>query len=365
MNPISSISGYFFPAVALLAVMMFVSGCASYGFQQGPQIPIPLHFVSDRRVQNTGSDDVALSIERGETRYGTVTVKLDADDYTPSVISDVSRWQHLPLAILLDDANLRITLNDSFSIEPERYYGLTDAQEKTVLVYIHGYGREFSEVAEHMAVLIYQMNFKGVPILYSWPSHGRPSAYVADMANADWSALHLQYFLTQLHLDPDIDTVHVVAHSMGNRVLFNALERMSAEPDYLQNWKDGELVLMAPDVDESVFKRDTLPMLARIPNRITLYVSEDDVPLKASSILNDATRLGDASQQIPIYSGIDTIDTSEVLTLFSAHSSYRKNTHVQTDLHYLINKRQGPEQRPGLIGKDAEIGKYWQLQSVD
>ena len=41
----------------------------------------------------------------------------------------------------------------------------------------------------------------------------------------------------------------------------------------------GEIVLASPDVDAGLFRRDYLPGLQKLGARVTLYATENDVPL--------------------------------------------------------------------------------------
>ena len=66
---------------------------------------------------------------------------------------------------------------------------------------------------------------RAAAILYSWPSQGKLGlvAYNKDGRNAELSAPHFKAFLSRLTARTGVQTVHVIAHSMGNRVVLKAL----------------------------------------------------------------------------------------------------------------------------------------------
>ncbi len=96
-------------------------------------------------------------------------------------------------------------------------------------VFIHGYNVSFENAVKRTAQIAYDLKFGGVPVCYSWPSHGGLQDYTRDMANADWTVIHLQHFLNALFQETRAKRIHLIAHSMGNRALMQALERLSFE----------------------------------------------------------------------------------------------------------------------------------------
>ena len=131
-----------------------------------------------------------------------------------------------------------------------------------------------------------------------------------------------------------------------------------------EEWRFGEVLLIAPDVDRDLFERDLLPALEVSPSRITLYKSEDDFPLDVSRQVNQYNVLGAASVERIAYRAIETIDVTKASTVFRGHSYYRKEPSVLADIHYLINGRKGADQRPFLQALEVNGGRYWSLQPM-
>ncbi len=74
--------------------------------------------------------------------------------------------------------------------------GMRDrASCRDVLVFVPGYNVSFVNAVRRTAQLAYDLDFGGVPVLYSWPSAGSAAAYVADGAAADFSGTAERYTL--------------------------------------------------------------------------------------------------------------------------------------------------------------------------
>ena len=153
-----------------------------------------------------------------------------------------------------------------------------------------------------------------VPVMYSWPSEASVLQYTTDRENAEWSAPHLAGFIASFVRQSGIKTVHVLAHSMGNHCLTQAMLR----------WKEGvpegvlsEVILAAPDVDASSLRGELAPIATKFSARLTLYVSTQDVALQsAKAVISSYARAGDASSGIVVRPPMETVDASSVRTDF-------------------------------------------------
>src|SRR5260370_4067795 len=84
--------------------------------------------------------------------------------------------------------------------------------------------------------------------------------------------------------------IHLIAHSMGNRALIEALQTYLAKraPDNRRHIF-GQIVFTAPDVDRDYFT-DAIQSLAGSAERITLYASDNDYALRSSQFLHAEER---------------------------------------------------------------------------
>ena len=143
---------------------------------------------------------------------------------------------------------------------------------KQVLVFVHGYNVSFEDAVYRTAQLAYDLAFDGAPILYSWPSIGQYVGYMTDANNAEWSTPHLRWFLEDVASKTGADVIHVVGHSMGNRPLVGAMNRIATESSEAIRGRFRQVVLTAPDIDAGVF-RQLVAALPAVSRQVTLYAS--------------------------------------------------------------------------------------------
>ena len=129
----------------------------------------------------------------------------------------------------------------------------------------------------------------------------RVCTFIGD--NADWSVRHLKGLLQQLRTSRRVETLHLIAHSMGSLVLGKAIDDMNdsgVAPGSFANVRSA-----APDVDEPAFRQFS-PAVRRVARRTTVYVSTWDFALVTSGVLHKASRVG----LVPMrWDGMDVVDT--------------------------------------------------------
>jgi len=354
-------------AAFVFLTAMFASSCATMGpgrpQAQQDQVVVDLFYATDRKPDNAGTDRVAFGKERGELSYGACEVVVNTSENDKSEFSERSFWMTSDDPKKTKDARLSRTEPLAFADLAQRIAARQSrSSDQTALVYIHGYAKSFEEVAINTARLVYEIDYRGLPFFFSWPSRDSRVSYPADVATIAWSALHFEEFLDRLSRQNGITEIHLVAHSLGNRALLQALVNIIARQDEARDWRFGEVLLIAPDVDRDLFERDMLPTLKNSPSRVTLYKSEDDFPLNVSRQVNQYIALGDAGGEPVAYPPIETIDVTTASTVFRGHSYFRKEPSVLADIYYLINEGKGAGQRPFLEAREVEGGRYWRLQ---
>jgi esterase/lipase superfamily enzyme len=231
-------------------------------------------------------------------------------------------------------------------------------QSKPALVFVHGFATEFLEAARRTAQLNYDLGLGTVPILYSWATKGTisPFAYNHDVRNADLTAMRLQRFLIDLSQRAGVQSIFVIAHSMGNRVLSRALADMGAAQikSHLQ-----QVALLAPDIDANLFRQLSVRMRSSV-GKIALYASSRDAALMASELWSSYPRAGQGGEKVVVVPGIDTIDATNVdvdwLGLF--HGYYADSRSVIGDL-YEFFRGSPPSRRHGLFQMSRDGAQYW------
>ncbi len=199
---------------------------------------------------------------------------------------------------------------------------IDNLSEKAAMVFIHGYNTSFAEASRRTAQIAWDIPFNGIAGFYSWPSGGKLLDYLKDIEHADASVPDFEEFIHSLILKTKIDKLHLIAHSMGNRILTASIKDFSNKAEIAHKLKVfNQIVLAAPDLDQNVFRNTILPQFKNVGARRTLYSSEKDKALSLSETFRRGlARLGDAGTSLFVDTGLDTIDASNVKSLGNHHS---------------------------------------------
>jgi esterase/lipase superfamily enzyme len=231
----------------------------------------------------------------------------------------------------------------------------------SVVLYVHGYNYGFERTCLMAAELQRRLEDKATLLMFSWPSNGNPADYVADQADMEWSVPFLTQVVARLMDEVGADNVSVLAHSLGSRGVILSLYRLGV----LRKDRPlvGELVFLAPDFDSQVFVT-LLPELRPLGDRITLYASSEDAPLKLSRQLSGYPRLGQAGEHLTVAPGMETIDVSAAGRYqFTGHEYFYYHPLVAADLETLLSERAGAARRPGLRPLERDGQVYWQISA--
>ncbi len=235
-----------------------------------------------------------------------------------------------------------VVWNSMKIVETEHGPGLMGGE---AFIFVHGFNTSFEDASRRCAQIAHDLTFQGAPVMYSWPSQEKSSleGYREDGHMAGWSEEHLINFVTQVARDSGARRVHLVAHSMGNRIVSAALRRLAEQCVNQQIPKFNEVILTAPDIDADYFKTAIAPYITQTAERITIYSSSRDIALKLSSLFNPLARrrLGESGRELtlfPEYKNIDVIDASYVETdLFTLNHSYHASSPtVLNDIELLL-----------------------------
>jgi len=271
-------------------------------------------------------------------------------EYTLRVMNTDLRSQY----VLLD--NVKPLVRDDFVRQLQRE--VQSSPSRDVFVFVHGYNNSFEDTARRAAQLAYDLDFDGTPMMFSWPSQGTLTGYFADESVIGVSGERLAEFLQTVATESGAARIHVLAHSMGNRVLLAALKTyLQARPADAHGHAFGQLVFTAPDVDRNDFMK-TFPALRGSAERLTLYASDTDVALRISSFYHGGPRAGAAGPLIIRLQGLDTIDMSGLPADVLGHSYFAANGGAVYDLLHLLWRGDPPdspqrcskgEVQPGLV----------------
>jgi esterase/lipase superfamily enzyme len=320
---------------------------------------VPVFFATDR-ARTPAPDVLNYSSDRnpsGTLHLGRFDVSIPRD-HKMGKVERPSIW-----TLYKEDPNMHLVITgrkqqtyDEFYQDVRSLVGKSTLKE--AFVFIHGFNVDFEGAIFRTAQISYDLGFDGAPILYSWPSMASlsPVGYSTDSNNADWTASHLRWFLEDVAAQSGAQKIHLIAHSMGNKALVNALDRMTAS----STKKFSQIVLTAPDIDAGTFV-ELADAVKRNGQMATLYASANDVALLASKQWQTYRRAGDISEGVTIIPGIDTIDVSAIDTNFIGHFYYGDNTSVVSDIMLLLGEGLPPARRPRLRAQGSPPSRYWRF----
>ncbi|MEW4563256.1 alpha/beta hydrolase [Bremerella sp. JC770] len=336
--------------IAGLTVVVAASGAVVVGQEGWVQ-----YHKYDRFLSN---DSVVYGKEQGDLQLGTCKISIPKTHQAGQLEApSVLHWE------FEEKQEDHVMLMEVKSQEEQEFFDMLKSRVEAspgrdLLIFIHGYNVTFEDAARRTAQISHDLEFQGAPVFFSWPSQGELLGYVTDRGNSFWTASHLKEFLLKVHQHSGAQSVHLIAHSMGNRAFGTAVEALAQ--DLQQNQKIfNEVILAAPDVDARVFQEKIAPSLTSMAHHVTLYASQNDVALMASRAVNGYPRAGDVGANILILNGIDTIDVTQIDTSLMGHAYYGDNTTVISDIYALLQNARMPTQRQWLRDISSPGGMYW------
>lgn len=328
-------------------------------------VEIPVFFATDRQHLDTRSVKKYYGGKRNSTsqlEYGIAKVSIPEDHR----MGQIERPNRLKLEFQ-EDPDKHIILMDINVFDRDSFTdtlrnSVANSKASDLLLFIHGFNTSFEDAAIRTAQIAYDLEFPGQAILYSWPSGAKFNLYASDENNIDWTLPHFEDFLNLLLTSVGANMVNTIAHSMGNRIVVRALDRLDYSNLPGDAAKLRNVIFAAPDVDADTFK-EFVKQFNQKADRFTLYASSKDKALQASkSVHGGYPRAGDSGGNLTIVAGLDTIDASAVDTSFIGHSYFGDNRSIISDIFYLIGEGLSPDRRSGLKRQTIQDGYYWFFQ---
>lgn len=230
-----------------------------------------------------GSSPLPLTVEKN-------TLRGTQPPFGPLVLAD-GKWIDNPEEVAhhaAERATLHALLAERLALTPR----------KELYVYVHGYNNTFDEGAFRIAQIWHYCGRGGVPVLFSWPagSTGLLQGYTRDRESGEFANPHLKRFLRDLASCPDVEKIHLIAHSRGTDVLATAVRELHIEcrgrdAGTRATMKLGQMIMAAPDIDLDVFlERFGADRVGYVPEQLTVYVSPNDKAIGASEWLFGSVR---------------------------------------------------------------------------
>ena len=316
--------------------------------------PMQVFFATDRQEERDRTLGFAGKRGGGKTNYGYIQMVVDKNR------SNANRALTSPgePIVLLSKEGFQTNLAES----------LKNSDRKEVLVYLHGFYNSFLDAASNAAVLANDIRLDGAIVIFSWPSARQISLYPNDEDEVTASSPHFIEFLTTVRTVPGLLRLSVLAHSMGSRLVADALKEIEkssgGDHEFLNH-----IILAAPDI-YTVHLRNAASSMALRSKRVTLYASENDNALTCSKTFHGKNpRAGLGGKQIVIVGNVDTLDATPVepaglisVPCLSGHSYVTGNRTVLDDLYDLMINDIEPKNRTRLQPAEKEGQRYWVFQ---
>lgn len=275
-------------------------------------------------------------------------------------------WKRL-LRFELADDNLRlkgVAMQECDAFFAEINAAMQAAREggdqPHALFFLHGFNVSFEEAAIRAAQIGYDLKVPGATAFFSWPSRGAVAAYPADEATIEGSEKAITDFLVDFTANCGAEKVHVIAHSMGNRGLLRALQRIATNAETQGKVKFGQIFLAAPDVDRDLFI-DLAHLYPQHSERVTLYASDADKAVHLSAKLHDAPRAGYYAPYT-VAPGVDTVAVPDFDIDLLGHSYFAQAEALLHDIYDLMRHNQAPAQRQRIKPDEHEGVSFWKLK---
>lgn len=319
---------------------------------------VDLFYATDRAPSAVGEEH--FSGKRGEMGFGLAAVGIPPGHRMgrhekPSVFK--FEWSA--------DERKHIAVRGVSPLGIEEFYerlasSVAESPDASLMVFVHGYNAAFAQAAQVVAQFTTDLKFPGPVLLYSWPSQGSLTGYKVDENNAEWSQSHFAQVLGDLLDQTGARRIYLVGHSMGTRVVtrgYNALAALRGSAGGME--RIVEMVLVAPDIDADLFRKDIAPELARHGIPVTVYASSADRALIASKAFNGYPRAGDSGERLVVVPGVETVDASDAAGGLLGHSYFAEDRRIMEDIFAIVRTGQRADDRFGLQAVDGPEGRYW------
>ena len=380
---------------------------------------VNVFFVTDRKPAETKTKTKNGSVQYGHERstsmaFGSCFVEIGKGiDWETLVDNSTKKHRSVPLSLRVRQTTELyrfpaiplsvVSVSNGIALDPkekklekqiagklrneiQRRLALTKCKE--AFVYIHGFNNTFEKAVFVTAELWHFIGRRGVPILYSWPAKQGLMSYGYDRESSEFTVFHFKQFLQTMAECPELEKIHIVAHSRGTDVAASAFRELmiaasawpgkgggtSGSPGQTARGvlgKIGNVILAAADIDmEVASQRLSAEMAFMGAERVTIYLSREDKAINLAVWLFESIgRLGELSLKILSKSQVETLEIIDRIDFIDArvdsgflgHGYFHSSPAVSSDLILLLrdNIEPGTEGRPLTPSKLSK--RYWSI----
>lgn len=211
-------------------------------------------------------------------------------------------------------------------------------------IFVHGFNNSFHDAALRTAQLWADIKLPVVPFMFSWSSNGKARSYERDGESVQVAVPAFESYLKRIARLGNYKRIHLIAHSMGNRLISSALWDMRSDT---ANLKIDQIIMAAPDVYADQFRKDYAAALSQRCHRVTVYSAANDWALQASNGVSGHARLGQvAAPPFQVNNDhVNIIDATRQRTDFLGHGRFASSIPILSDISAIFNKGLDPVAR--------------------
>lgn len=184
-------------------------------------------------------------------------------------------------------------------------------KDRDILLFVHGFNTTLTDALVRTAQFANDMNFSGVPVVFSWASRGNVLNYVYDL-NSTLTARDRLVAGAYLLEKASPSGFDVVAHSMGNFLTMEAIRQAALLKQFNTTGKIRTVILASPDIDIDVFETQ-IRQLPRSQRNFYVLIAQNDKALSFSRrIAGGVNRVGDADPERLAKLGVTVVDLTEI-----------------------------------------------------
>lgn len=322
---------------------------------------VEVFYATDRKQKKQKKGRITYTNTRGDLELGSCIVSVPANKAKGAI--PLPEWY---LFGLYSNENKHMQIKTVNQLDAELFFNsiknkVQSSPERDAFVFVHGYNVDFTDSVMRAAQIAADIGFRGAPIIYSWPSRKKFTFYHADEATTTgYSIDNMIQLLKDVKTNTGAERVHLIAHSMGNRLLTDALKSL-VDQGFNKDFLFNQIILAAPDIDAEVFVKNIAPKIIHASERVTLYTSQHDKPLWFSEKIHGGIqRAGTSSTALAIIDGMDTVDASIEKTDFMGHGYFAESKALIDDIFHLVRYNREPIER-NLRRKVSGEKIYWEF----
>ncbi len=285
-------------------------------------------------------------------------------------IDEVNRFPETPLIFSATPDGLIVKQDEatqySQSIDTVRTTiaeRLRSANQTDIILYVHGFNVSFEKAVLGLNDVWHFGGRQAVPIAYSWPSgSGNLFGYFTDRESGEFTVYHLKETLRVISSMPEVENIHIIAHSRGTDITTTALrelviEHRAAGKKPTESLKVKNLIMAAPDLDYGVVtQRLIAEKFGPAFGQITIYMNEGDSALGVAQGLMRGIRFGkltadrQSEREAQIFNNVKNVSFVNVKDVsgFLGHGYFSQHPGALSDIITLIRtgSKPGTQERP-------------------